>query len=147
MQTIKKEVIIMSKDNVKKMFYDIEKNESLKKQYIEIIKKYQKASEDTIAGKLIELGKSSGFAFSKDELIAARTELIDKINENKELGDGDLANVSGGNAFQKTVTAVSSIIFIVGCAVISLVSEHNEKGGCGDALSITKTECTKEIKF
>jgi len=127
------------------MFSAIEKNAELQKKYMGIMREHQKVAEDMIAGQLIEFGKAAGFSFSKDDLIAARSELTDKLNSNRELSDNDLANVAGGNAFYKTFVAVSSVTFIVGCAAVSLIAENKEKDMCGKALSITVSDCPKVV--
>ncbi len=128
----------MSKDNVKQMFAKIEKDAALKNKYAELMKEHQKYAENQMAEKLIEFGKTSGFTFSKDDLAAARAELIDKVNSNKELADGDLSNVAGGGISQKAYIVVTSI-FSYGmiCAVNSL-AYREDPGGCGKFMSTTQ---------
>ncbi len=87
----------MSKDSVKQMFAKMEKDAALKARYAELIKAHQKDGEKLLAEKLIELGKTSGFAFSNEDLLAARAELENNADSNKELSDADLGNVTGGS--------------------------------------------------
>jgi len=86
----------MSKESVKQMFGKMEKDAALKAKYAEIMQSHLKETEKALAAKLVEMGKSSGFAFSNEDLLAARAELLDKTNSNKELSDNDLENVAGG---------------------------------------------------
>jgi len=129
----------MSKDNVKQMFGKMEKDTVLKGKYVELMQASQKDAENKMAEKLIEFGKISGFEFSKDDLLAARVEIMDKLNSSNELSDGDLANVAGG-AGAKTHAIVQSVFsFGVACVITSLININNE-GGCGGKLSTTR-EC------
>jgi len=131
----------MSKDNVKQLFGKMEKDAALKAKYAQLMEAHQKDAEKTMADKLIELGKTSGFVFSKEDLMAARAELIDKVNSNKELSDGDLANVAGGNAASKAMIGVLSLaLFGIGCIAVGITSavvEGLAKGQCGNGLSTT----------
>ncbi len=99
---------------------------------------HQKETEISLADKLIELGRSSGFAFSKDELMAARAELMDQFNSNTELVDRDLADVAGGMSDRK-VTVIKMSIAGLGfqCAFASVVMEMQTKGKCGDRMTTT----------
>jgi len=131
----------MSKDNVKQMFEKIEKDAALKGKYAELMQAHQKEAEKLLTGKIIELGKTSGFAFSNEDLLAARAELMDKVNSNKELSDGDLANVAGGSATTKALIGVLSLaLFGVGCityGLISVTAEVRDKGSCSGEVSAT----------
>jgi len=111
----------MSKDAVKQMFGKIEKDAVLKTKYAELMQAHQKDAEKALSDKLVELGKTSGFAFSKDDLLTARAELIDKSNSNKELSDDDLTNVAGGGA-QKSINNDSYTIYIPGALTCQQVS-------------------------
>lgn len=82
----------MSKEIVKKMFSQIEENADLKKKYVELIETYKTEANDKFFDKLIELGKASGFVFSKDDILAAGS-------ESRELSDDELSNVAGGFHF------------------------------------------------
>jgi len=126
----------MSKDNVKNMFAKFEKDGDLKKKYAEIMKNYQKENENSLAELLIEFGKKSGFAFSKDDLMAARIELTDKTNSNKELSDNDLTRVAGGG-HKNSAIILSLITLGIGCAVNSLIREQDSPGECGKMMSTT----------
>jgi len=88
--------LIMSKEIVKKMFSQIEKDANLQKKYAETMQSHQIEAEKVLAGKLVELGKTSGFDFSKNDLLAARAELIDSINANNELSEKDLQKDCAG---------------------------------------------------
>ena len=131
----------MSKENVKKMFDKISKDAELQKKYVASMQAHRKDAEKLLAEKLIELGKTSGFVFSNEDLMAARAELADKTNSNKELSDGDLANVAGGNAGPKIAVGFTSLLSLgIGCMAIGIISAVNEgytKGSCGDKLSTT----------
>ena len=132
----------MSKDSVKQMFGKMEKDEALKGKYAELMQAHQKDTENKLAEKLIELGKTSGFAFSKEELLAARAELMDKNNSNKELSDDDLEKVAGGG-FLKTGTIVVSILTAgIGCAILSIQAASNPQSrGCASQLTTIDPNC------
>jgi bacteriocin-like protein len=87
----------MSKENVKLMFDKIENDDNLKKKYIELMHAHKKETVKILFDKLIEFGMTSGFAFSKDDLLTARAEC-------KELSDNQLDNVSGGCYNTGTIT-------------------------------------------
>jgi len=134
----------MSKDNVKQMFGKMEKDAEFQKKYTELMQAHLKEAEKALNEKLIELGKTSGFAFSKDDLMAARAELVDKLNSNKELSDGDLANVAGGNADSKKYVGIASLMTLgTACAVlgvVSLVHEAVAKDTCAGSITLN-AEC------
>ncbi len=119
------------------MFGEIEKDAALKGKYAELMKAHKIETDDKLAEKLIDFGKTSGFAFSKEELLAARAEFVDTVNSNRELSDGDLASVAGGSK-QKSDLIIASV-FTAGtmCAVISIAAEINKGGDCGIGMSIT----------
>jgi len=125
----------MSKDNVKKMFVKIEQDAQMKKKYMEMTQLHQKETDKKLAGKLIDLGKATGLSFSIEDLVAARAELIDKANSNRELSEGDLNNVAGGGS-QKTGSIIISILGVgIVCAAISIDSEVFMAGECGKFMS------------
>jgi len=128
----------MSKDNVKKMFGKMEKDAELQKKYAVLMQEHQKDAEKILADKLVELGKTSGFSFSHDDLMAARAEVMDKNNSGKELSDSDLANVAGGGSQKATAVMVSIFSLGIACAVVSYSEEKNHAGGCGAKMSTTK---------
>ncbi|HNY12823.1 MAG TPA: Nif11-like leader peptide family natural product precursor [Candidatus Wallbacteria bacterium] len=105
----------MSKDNVKQMFMKIEKDAQLKNKFAQLMKTNKNQTETVMVEKLIEFGKSAGFAFSKDDLMAARAELVDKANSNKELSDGDLSKVAGGGASKGNEIALSVLTLGLSC--------------------------------
>ncbi len=115
----------MSKDAVKQMFGKIEKDAALKGKYAQLMQAHQKDAEKAMADKLIEFGKTSGFAFSKDDLLAARADFTDKANSNKELSDGDLANVAGGGAQKNFAIGTSIISLGILCAIGSIASSRS----------------------
>jgi len=86
----------MSKDTVKSMFKKIEADKEFRQKYAAMMQAHQAESEKALAEKIIWLGKNSGFTFSKDDLLAARAELMDKANSNGELSETDLEKVAGG---------------------------------------------------
>ncbi len=86
----------MSKENVKKMFITMQTDAKLQKKFAEGAQLNGKKPENVQADLLVEFGKAAGFVFSKEELLAARAELMDKSKENRELCDDDLVNVAGG---------------------------------------------------
>ena len=131
----------MSKDTVKQMFGKMEKDAALKGKYAQLMQAHQKETENKMAEKLIELGKTSDFAFSKEDLLAARAELIDKANSNKELLDGDLAYVAGGITDHKAMTVLGSMTSLgIGCVVVSIVASRTPGTNCGIEMSTTRTE-------
>jgi len=87
----------VSKDEAKQMFFKIDADEKLLNNFNELIRQNQNEPETVIADKLIEFGKNAGFIFSKEELLAAHSELMDKA-----MADNDLAAVAGGLANQTT---------------------------------------------
>ncbi len=119
----------MSKDAVKQMFGKMEKDAELQKKYTALMQAHQKETEKALADKLVELGKTSGFSFAKDDLMAARAELIDKANSNKELSDGDLSSVAGGRGSKEWALDFSFANFGVGCAIASIVYEARDGAG------------------
>jgi len=131
----------MSKDNVKKMFAKLEKDQALMKEYVEIIRSQQALVEKELAEKLISLGNAKGFSFNMQDLIDAKNELIDKTNSNRELAESDLANVAGGNAASKTNFGLASLFTLgLSCAAggfNSIVAEKENQGSCATRLSLT----------
>jgi len=132
----------MSKDNVKNMFAKFEKDADLKKKYVELMKYHQNETEKTLSDKLIELGKNSGFDFSKDDLLAARSEFMDIINSNSELADNDLSSVTGGKGDRKLICVMMSV-FTLGtyCAIMSIDREINHRGGCAREITTSDPNC------
>jgi len=131
----------MSKDNVKQLFGKMEKDAALKGKYAELMQAHQAETEKALSDKLVELGKTSGFAFSKDDLLAARAEVMDNANSNKELSDGDLEKVAGGMSAQnrKGASAVVSIFTLgIGCAIESIGAAALSAGGCSGAMTTSK---------
>jgi len=131
----------MSKDNVKNMFAKFEKDADLKKKYAEIIAGHQKEAEKTLAGKLIELGKNSGFDFSKDDLMQARSELMDKTNANAELADNELTSVAGGGQRKTAGIALSLMSIGILCAIGSIIYENDSKGRCATEMTTSDPNC------
>jgi len=129
----------MSKDNVKQMFGKMEKDAALKGKYADLMKAHQKDAENKMAEKLIEFGKTSGFAFSKDDLLAARAELADKANSNKELSDGDLASVAGGGDMKNMAIVTSIFLFGLGCAIMS--ASPTVGSTCSDMMTTSSPNC------
>lgn len=128
----------MSKDNVKQMFAKMAKDEVFYKRYTDLMQAHQNETEKALADRLIQLGKTSGFEFNKEDLLAARAEIIDTANSNKELSDKDLASVAGGG-LQKAAVVVASITTAgIACAIVSAVAEINKGGNCGAGMSTTK---------
>ncbi len=129
----------MSKDNVKQMFGKMEKDAELQKKYASLMRAHQIETEKNLVDKLVELGKASGFAFSKDDLLAARAELADKVNDGGELSEKDLVAVAGGASIGeiKGLVIANSILSLgIICAGVSIAAEANEgKGACGTYLT------------
>jgi len=135
----------MSKDDVGKMFATIEKDSQLRKKYVEMMQAQRKDSEKALAEKLVEFGKTSGFAFSSDDLLAARAELIDQVNANRELSEKDLASVSGGMHWPNKVTASATSILTlgIGCAILSVIENSKKSGACAGLMSTDGSrDCT-----
>ncbi len=133
----------MSKDNVKQMFGKMEKDADLKGKYAQLMQAHQKDAEAKMAEKLIEFGKTSGFSFSKDDLLAARAEILDKVNSNKELSDGDLSKVAGGGQQKTQAIVISIVAWGLGCAIMSMIGEGDFKGGCASMMTTSEHDCTK----
>jgi len=133
----------MSKDDVKKMFGGMEKDERLREKYSALMRAHAAETDNALCDRLIELGAASGFAFSKDDLLAARAELIEKYNSNAELSAGDLEKVAGGAMQGKIAGVIISICtFGAGCAIVSVVHHIRKVDGCQEALSTSgKANC------
>ena len=86
----------MSKENVKQLFEKIKNDEKFQEEYLEMARGYQKESEKIFFDMLIEFGQKSGFSFSTDDILSARTEYIENENSNKDLQERDLETVAGG---------------------------------------------------
>ncbi|MEZ7891102.1 MAG: Nif11 family protein [Candidatus Wallbacteria bacterium] len=86
----------MSKENVKDMFEKIKNDEEFQKKYLEMARDYQKESEKIFFDMLVEFGEKTGFSFSPDDILSARSEYIENENANKELLENDLETVAGG---------------------------------------------------
>ena len=131
----------MSKDAVKQMFGKIEKDPSLKGKYVELMRAHQNATEKALTNKLVEFGKTAGFAFSKDDLLAARAEVMDKANSNKELAEEDLEKVAGGSVQGRKCAATVVSIFTVGigCAIESVGAELLSSRGCAGTMTTSNS--------
>ncbi|HNY11716.1 MAG TPA: Nif11-like leader peptide family natural product precursor [Candidatus Wallbacteria bacterium] len=133
----------MSKDTVKSMFKKIEADKEFRQKYAAMMQAHQAESEKALAEKIIGLGKNSGFTFSKDDLLAARAELMDKANSNGELSEADLEKVAGGQGFdvRKAVIIGFSVITAgIACGLTSITVElKNGPGGCGRGM--TTVDC------
>jgi len=106
------------------MFAKIGKDAPLKKKYEELMLAQQKETDKALSDKLVEFGKTSGFAFSQDDLLAARAELMDRANSNAELSEEDLANVAGGNKAKSDAILYSILTIGLGCYKYSSTSER-----------------------
>lgn len=126
----------VSKDNVKNMFGVMITSDELQKKYVEMLRRNQNAPEDIMAEKLIEFGRTSGFAFSKKDLMAARAEIMDRSNDNRELSDNELSNIAGGGKSGVIITSISTLGF--GCAITSMMYESSKGGECGRVMSTTQ---------
>jgi len=126
----------MSKENVKKMFGKLEKDAEFQKKYMALMQAQAKETDDALAGRLIEFGKSEGFSFTNGDLQAARAELADRMNASGELSDADLVKVAGGTSMPKGL-AIAASIFTAGvaCAGISLFVHISDGRGCPEMLS------------
>jgi len=132
----------MSQENVKKFFTEIEKNELLKQKCIDAMKECSVKSEEILEKTLVKLGGEMGFSFNVEDLRQARNELIDKLNENKELGDSDLLAFAGGSSATRILKGFGFILgsiasFGIACAVISAVEDSKGKGKCAENVSLT----------
>jgi len=133
----------MSKDKVKKFFGKMEKDADLLKKYSELMQTHQKEAEKALADKLIDLGKTSGYLFSKEDLLSARAEMLDKVNSNKELSDGDLVRVAGGGVLKTGTVCVSIITLGIGCAALSIIAA-NQPEGCASQLTTSDSKCKEK---
>jgi len=129
----------MSVDNVKKLFGKMEKDVELQKKYFSMAPGNQKETEKMLSDRLVEFGKMLGFDFSKDDLLAARAELMDRVNSNRELADDDLAKVAGGASdYKQSMAAMSAASLGFLCAIVSIMSEGTRQGSCGRKMSTTE---------
>jgi len=87
----------MSKENLIKLFEKIQIDQELKKKYVELMASHFAETEKVMTNKLIELGKTAGLSFSKEDIKNFTDELINKTGSKKEISNGDLDKVSGGN--------------------------------------------------
>ena len=71
----------MAKENVKKFFEKVAKDESLQKEFKEVVKADQ-------ADAIVSMAKKIGFDFTAEDLLA--------VTSDKELGDSELDAVAGG---------------------------------------------------
>lgn len=121
----------MSKENVKKFFEELGKNETFKKKYMDLMQKSQNETESELSGKLVEMAGAADVPFTVEELHDARTELIEAMNENGELAEEELMAVSGGAANNKGLMIAMSVLTLgIGCAGVSAVGEMLQKGQC-----------------
>jgi len=133
----------MSRENVRKMFGKIEKDSVLNGKYVELMRAHQKETDRILADKLVELGKTSGFDFSGNDLLAARAELIDGTNANKELSENDLEKVAGGISRKVAGVGASFLSVGIACAVISII-DKSKGNSCEQTLSANgNAECSK----
>lgn len=86
----------MSKENIIKMFEELDNNKELKKKYAEMLLSHCIEIEKVLKNKLIEFGRITGFSFTNEELKLFTNELLNKKTLNKELSSTDLCNVTGG---------------------------------------------------
>jgi len=100
----------MNTEIVKRLFTKIAEDTKLAQDYIELLKKNKHAGEMCLAEKIVEFGNQSGFAFSPQDLFAARAELLDRKNSNSELSNNDLGNVASGAVNRKAEIITASVI-------------------------------------
>jgi len=121
----------MSRENVKNLFRKMENDTELKMKYAEMVMEHSKNAEKALTEKIVILGKTSGFVFTNEDLIAARAELLDVVNSGGELSDDDLAEVAGGDAGKKAgFVGISIVTAGIACAAISIKANHDRSGGC-----------------
>jgi len=125
---------------VKKMFAKIEEDADFQKKYAVVMKVHINETEKALADKLIELGKISGFEFSKDDLIEARREFFDSSNSSEELSESDLNKVAGGGEMKTQGIVLSIFSAGIICAIISVA---NAKTVCAASLTTANEECKK----
>ena len=133
----------MSKDNVRQMFVKFEKDADLRKKYMKLMQEHQKETEKELAAKLIGFGKNAGFSFSKDDLLGARSEIMDASNSNAELNDGDLAKVAGGGLQKFATVTLSITTFGAGCAIMSIWAAA-DKVSCASQLTTSDAKCKEK---
>lgn len=90
----------MSIENVKEFYEAVSKDEALKQKLVELSQKHQGQQMDEIKvmaemdREVMSLAAQMGYSFTIDDLKACETEMKQKLG--CELGDSDLAAVSGG---------------------------------------------------
>ncbi len=129
----------MSKETVKEFFVKLEEDKELQEKFKSEIKDVNQESEEAVGGKIVGIAKEAGFEFSMDDLLSARKDLLDQVNENTELDDSSLKAVAGGMTKGES-TGLSIFTIGIGCAVASIVGEvkHAEgQGSCKQEMSYT----------
>lgn len=84
----------MSRENVKKFFEELEKNEDLKKNFMDTMKEFTGKTNAEAPVKMIKAAKDAGFPFTDGDLREFWNDLMPGANG--ELSDGDLQAVVGG---------------------------------------------------
>lgn len=109
----------MSKENVVKFYDEAKKNDKLKAEFENLQNEMQKTEQvkdfDSLAEKIVYIGKKYNFDFSKEEL----NSYLEDLKSN--LTDEDLLNISGGRLSPKVAAigmlGVLGISFATGAAV------------------------------
>lgn len=109
----------MSKENVVKFYDEAKKNDKLKAEFENLQNELQKTEQvkdfDSLAEKIVYIGKKYNFDFSKEEL----NSYLEDLKSN--LTDEDLLNISGGRLSPKVAAigmlGVLGISFATGAAV------------------------------
>lgn len=109
----------MSKENVVKFYDEAKKNDKLKAEFENLQNEMQKTEQvkdfDSLAEKIVYIGKKYNFDFSKEEL----NSYLEDLKSN--LTDEDLLNISGGRLSPKVAAVgmlgVLGISFATGAAV------------------------------
>ena len=114
----------MSKENVKKFFGDLEKNQELREKLNAVL---EKAAEET-SSKIVALANAGGYTFTESDLMEFNSDMIEQANSNGKLSENDLKQAAGGGP----ISIMGSIITLgIACAVYSIYSEAaHGKGEC-----------------
>lgn len=113
----------MRVENIKLFYKEVESNEVLQ----EKLKDLQMASEKERMTQLIHIAKEAGFEFSADELKAYIEEVITKGQENGELDDDELDQVSGGGSSKWVVLSVMTAGL---WCLVSVARRKDSSQGC-----------------
>lgn len=129
----------MSKEQVTAFFEKIHTDQALKKELSDFQNELHQTMMARLADKLVVLAANAGFAFTADDLRELHEDMMDKMNDNRELTTGELSAVAGGSMdglSRGALITASIVTFGLYCAGLSIASELFDRNSCGGSLSI-----------